>query len=70
MEALPTGRAGQQVGVKFWTHCARHSHATHAYARTKDRKLIQHTLGHSDIGTTLNLYVDETNGDSSSKHLE
>lgn len=63
-------RAGEQVGVKFWTHCARHSHATHAYAVTKDPKLIQHTLGHADIGTTLNLYVDGSGGDSSTKHLE
>jgi integrase len=63
-------RAGDQVGVKFWTHCARHTHATHAYAITKDPKLIQNTLGHSDVSTTLSLYVDETAGDSSSKYLE
>jgi len=62
-------RAGEQVGVKFWTHCARHSHATHAYAKTRDPKLIQATLGHADISTTMGLYVDETAGDSSTKHL-
>ena len=62
-------RAGEQAGVKFWTHCARHTHATHAWALTKDAKLIQTTLGHADISTTMGLYVDETNGDSSTKHL-
>ena len=62
-------RAGEIAGVKFWTHCARHTHATHAYAATHDPKLIQATLGHSDISTTMELYVDETAGDSSTKHL-
>lgn len=63
-------RAGKAAGVEFWTHCARHTHATHAYAVTRDPKLIQATLGHSDIGTTMQMYVDETAGDSSTKHLE
>ena len=62
-------RAGKQAGVKFWPHCARHTHATHAYAATRDPKLIQATLGHADISTTMGLYVDETAGDSSTKHL-
>lgn len=62
-------RAGEQAGVKFWPHCGRHTHATHAYANTRDPKLIQSTLGHADIGTTMQLYVDETHGDSSAKHL-
>ena len=31
--------------------------------------LIQATLGHADISTTMWLYVDETAGDSSTKHL-
>jgi integrase len=56
--------------VKFWTHCARHTHATHAYAITKDPKFIENTLGHCNVSTTLSLYVDETAGDSSSKYLE
>ena len=62
-------RAGKQVGLKCWTHQLRHSHATHAWAATKDAKLIQTTLGHADISTTMGLYVDETAGDSSTKHL-
>ena len=33
-----------------------------------DPKLIQSTLGHSDISTTMELDVDETAGDSSTKN--
>ena len=55
--------------MKCWSHKLRHTHATHAYATTHDPKLIQSTLGHADIGTTMELYVDETAGDSSTKHL-
>ncbi len=62
-------RAGEQVGVKTWTHQLRHTHATHAYAVTKDPKLIQATLGHADISTTMELYVHGDSGDSSTKHL-
>ena len=62
-------RAGKNAGVKCWSHKLRHTHATHAYATTHDPKLIQSTLGHADIGTTMQLYVDETAGDSSTKHL-
>ena len=62
-------RAGNKAGVKCWSHKLRHTHATHAYATTHDPKLIQSTLGHADIGTTMQLYVDETAGDSSTKHL-
>ena len=63
-------RSGEQVGLKCWTHQLRHTHATESYARTHDPKLIQQTLGHSDISTTMDLYVDPTDGDSSTKHLE
>ena len=62
-------RAGEAAGLKCWTHQLRHTHATHAYATTRDPKLIQSTLGHSDISTTMELYVDQTAGDSSTKHL-
>ena len=62
-------RAGNKAGVKCWSHKLRHTHATHAFATTHDPKLIQSTLGHADIGTTMELYVDETAGDSSTKHL-
>ena len=62
-------RAGKQVGLKTFCHLFRHAHATHAYEITKDPQLIQHTLGHSDIGTTMGLYVHGNKGDSSTKHL-
>ena len=43
--------------------------ATHSYAENKDPKLIQQSLGHADIGTTMGLYVDETAGESTAKVL-
>lgn len=63
-------RSGATVGIKCWTHQLRHTHATQSYSLTKDPKLIQQTLGHSDISTTMDLYVDPTDGDSSTKYLE
>ncbi len=62
-------RAGQTAGVKFHPHLARHSHATQAYRATKDPKLVQATLGHADIGTTMGMYVDPSGGDSSCNHV-
>lgn len=67
-------RAGEKAGVKCWTHKLRHTNATHSYAENKDPKLIQQSLGHADISTTMGLYVDETAGESTakllSKHLQ
>ena len=40
-----------------------------SYRETKDPKLVQATLGHSDVSTTLGLYVDENEGDSSARHI-
>jgi hypothetical protein len=47
----------------------RHTNATHSYAENKDPKLIQQSLGHADISTTMGLYVDETAGESTAKLL-
>jgi len=67
-------RAGEKAGVKCWTHKLRHTNVTHSYAENKDPKLIQQSLGHADISTTMGLYVDETAGESTakllSKHLQ
>jgi len=66
-------RSGELAGMPKGTvfpHALRHTHATVSYAKTKDVKLVQQTLGHSDPGVTLNMYVDQLNGDSSTKHLE
>lgn len=62
-------RAGHEAGLHVYPHLMRHSHATHSYRETKDAKLVQNTLGHSDVSTTLGLYVDEQQGDSSTRHL-
>ena len=64
-----TKRAGTAAGIEAYPHLMRHSHATISYRETKDPKLVQNTLGHSDVSTTLGLYVDEQDGDSSTKHL-
>lgn len=37
----------------------RHTAATIAYALGVDWRQIQHMPGHSELGTTMNLYVDE-----------
>ena len=64
-----TTRAGRAAGIQAYPHLMRHSHATISYRATKDPKLVQATLGHSDVSTTLGLYVDEQDGDSSTKHI-
>ena len=61
--------AATAAGIEAYPHLMRHSHATISYRETKDPKLVQNTLGHSDVSTTLGLYVDEQDGDSSTKHL-
>lgn len=43
---------------KFTCHSLRHTFATDFYSATHDIKLLQAILGHSDIGTTMNIYVD------------
>ncbi|MBE6894227.1 MAG: site-specific integrase [Ruminococcaceae bacterium] len=43
---------------KFTCHSFRHTFATEYYASTNDIKSLQTVLGHSDIETTMNIYVD------------
>ena len=64
-----TRRSGKESGIHVSPHLMRHSHATISYRETKDPKLVQATLGHSDVSTTLGLYVDENDGDSSTRHI-
>lgn len=64
-----TKRAQNESGIHVYPHLMRHSHATISYRETKDPKLVQATLGHSDVSTTLGLYVDENDGDSSTRHI-
>jgi integrase len=40
-------------------HVLRHTAATMAYALGVDPRQIQDMLGHSQLGTTMNLYVDQ-----------
>lgn len=40
-------------------HVLRHTAATIAYALGVDWRQIQDMLGHSELGTTMNLYVDD-----------
>ena len=44
--------AGFFIPVRAWN-----TQGSHAYATTHDPKLIQSTLGHSDISSTVDLYV-------------
>ena len=43
----------KRIGI----HAIRHSHATLLYNHNVDIKTIQHRLGHSNINTTLNIYI-------------
>lgn len=53
-------RASKRVlGKRVTPHCARHSFATWTLDRTKKVKGVSEYLGHSDVSTTLNLYVHE-----------
>lgn len=53
-------RASKRIlGKRVSPHCARHSFATWTLARTKKVKGLSEYLGHSDVSTTLNLYVHE-----------
>jgi integrase len=64
-------RAGKQAGVdRVHPHLFRHSHATIGYRNTKDVKLVQVSLGHANPEVTLSMYVSESDGDSSAKHLD
>lgn len=62
-------QAGKHVGIHAHPHLFRHSHATISYGKTKDPKRIQQTLGHSQVSTTLDLYVHSDPSDSSANDL-
>jgi integrase/recombinase XerD len=48
-------RYGQraQLGRPIWPHMLRHTFATDLYRKTKDIRLVQKALGHSDLSTTM-----------------
>ncbi|MEI6874937.1 MAG: site-specific integrase [Spirochaetota bacterium] len=49
----------EATGKRFSPHCARHTFATRAMARTGKTKAISLYLGHSSVAITLDMYVHE-----------
>ena len=50
-------RLRKKTGIDVHPHTFRHTHATMYYQETKDIKQVQERLGHSQIQTTMNLYL-------------
>ncbi|MDF2457652.1 MAG: recombinase XerC [Nitrospira sp.] len=51
-------RLSEKCGFKVSAHRFRHAHGTHALELGSNLKAIQDTLGHSDIRTTADFYID------------
>ena len=51
------------LGITFNYHSLRHTHATIYYQTTKDIKQVQERLGHSQIQTTMNMYLHPSDED-------
>ncbi len=47
----------KKTGIDVHPHLFRHTHATMFYQKTRDIKQVQERLGHSQIQTTMNLYL-------------
>lgn len=56
-------RLKQKTGIDVHAHLLRHTHATMYYRQTKDIKQVQERLGHSQIQTTINMYLHPSNED-------
>ena len=50
-------RLKKKTGIDVHAHLLRHTHATIYYQATKDIKQVQERLGHSQIQTTMNMYL-------------
>ncbi|MBE6023484.1 MAG: transposase [Cellulosilyticum sp.] len=50
-------RLKHKTGIDVHAHLFRHTHATIYYNQTKDIKQVQERLGHTQIQTTMNIYV-------------
>ncbi|OMH24014.1 tyrosine-type recombinase/integrase [Bacillus thuringiensis] len=57
-------RLRQKIGLNIHPHLFRHTHATMYYQETKDIKQVQERLGHSQIQTTMNLYLHPSDEDT------
>lgn len=60
-------RLKQKTGIDVHAHLLRHTHATIYYRQTKDIKQIQERLGHSQIQTTMNMYLHPSEEDIKSE---
>lgn len=50
-------RLRKKTNINVHPHLLRHTHATIYYRQTKDIKQVQERLGHSQIQTTMNIYL-------------
>lgn len=53
----------EKTKIDIHAHLLRHTHATIYYRQTKDIKQVQERLGHSQIQTTMNLYLHPSDED-------
>lgn len=56
-------RLKKKTGINVHAHLLRHTHATIYYQATKDIKQVQERLGHSQIQTTMNMYLHPSDED-------
>lgn len=56
-------RLKNKTGIDVHAHLLRHTHATIYYQTTKDIKQVQERLGHSQIQTTMNMYLHPSDED-------
>lgn len=56
-------RLKAKSGINVHPHLFRHTHATIYYKQTKDIKQVQERLGHSQIHTTMNMYLHPSDED-------
>lgn len=56
-------RLRKKTGINVHAHLLRHTHATIFYKSTKDIKQVQERLGHSQIQTTMNMYLHPSDED-------
>lgn len=56
-------RLRKKTGIDVHAHLLRHTHATIYYQTTKDIKQVQERLGHSQIQTTMNMYLHPSDED-------
>ncbi|WP_099188346.1 tyrosine-type recombinase/integrase [Tepidibacter mesophilus] len=56
-------RLKQKTNIDVHAHLLRHTHATMYYRQTKDIKQVQERLGHSQIQTTINMYLHTSDED-------